>query len=136
MVPRVGCRRQERSTAGGWVVAGAVMLSTLACDDEGLVGPKGGDGQPRVAPLCELAGVPSDQVPAIGTEVAFANLTFTNPILLTHAADGSDRIFVAEQGGRVWVFDNDDVVAPGEAQVFLDVSVDCCGEEGLLAGFG
>ncbi|MEX0724809.1 MAG: PQQ-dependent sugar dehydrogenase, partial [Planctomycetaceae bacterium] len=57
------------------------------------------------------------------------------PILLTHASDGSNRIFVPEQKGIIHVFENDD--AATETKVFLDISTkvryrDKFNEEGLL----
>lgn len=56
---------------------------------------------------------------------------FTSPVQVTHAGDGTGRIFVVEQGGRVWV------VRDGmkQATPFLDLSdrVSCCGERGLLS---
>ena len=54
-----------------------------------------------------------------------------NPIHLTHAGDGSGRVFVVEQRGRIRI------VREGllEAQPFLDIRerVSCCGERGLLS---
>jgi uncharacterized repeat protein (TIGR03806 family) len=70
---------------------------------------------------------------------AFPNLTFTRPVFLGHAPDGTDRVFVVEQGGRVLVFPNRANVVPGEVSVFLDLSAAAGGpvsrasnEEGLL----
>ena len=55
---------------------------------------------------------------------------FTRPLLATHAGDGSDRLFIVEQGGVVSILRNGTV----EATPFLDISsrVSCCGERGLL----
>jgi len=50
---------------------------------------------------------------------AFPNLTFSDPVFLTHADDGSDRIFVVEQPGRIKVFQNSPTVS--EAKIFLDI---------------
>jgi glucose/arabinose dehydrogenase len=66
---------------------------------------------------------------------AFENLVFERPIVVTHAADGSDRVFVAEQDGIIKVFPNDADVE--EATVFLDIDERCRykdnqNEEGLL----
>lgn len=57
------------------------------------------------------------------------------PIVLTHANDGSNRIFVATQQGVIHVFKNDDKVT--ETKVFLDLSSrvrynDKQNEEGFL----
>lgn len=83
----------------------------------------------------------------IGFEVAFPDLQWTGwddgsesgrpnsfrPILLTHAGDGSGRIFLAEQQGKIHVFKKGDK----ETKVFLDLSEkvryrDNMNEEGLL----
>src|SRR5262245_46633369 len=50
---------------------------------------------------------------------AFPELKFRRPIVLTHANDGSDRVFVAEQTGKVFVFPNDESVE--EPTLFLDL---------------
>ena len=67
---------------------------------------------------------------------AFPNLSFQDPVGIYHAGDGTDRIFILEQQGRIKVFDND--MATTSAQTFLDITsiVDQDGwvytEEGLL----
>lgn len=65
-------------------------------------------------------------------EVAFPNLTFSNPLYLDHAGDGSDRIFVVEQAGRIKVFPNNSSVTT--TKTFLDITdrVTSGGETGLL----
>jgi glucose/arabinose dehydrogenase len=65
-------------------------------------------------------------------EVAFPNLTFSSAINLQNANDGTDRIFVVEQAGKIKVFQNQkDVTA---AKIFLDITdrVTSGGETGLL----
>jgi len=56
---------------------------------------------------------------------------FSRPAQLTHANDGTGRLFVVEQAGRVWVIDGGEVLS----DPFLDISgrVSCCGERGLLS---
>ena len=66
---------------------------------------------------------------------AFPNLTFNDPVGIYTANDGSNRLFVVEQEGRVKVFDNNPSTA--ETQMFLDITsiVEQDGgytEEGLL----
>ncbi|HET8548675.1 MAG TPA: PQQ-dependent sugar dehydrogenase [Bryobacteraceae bacterium] len=53
-----------------------------------------------------------------------------NPLLITHAGDGSGRQFIVEQAGRILILKNG-VVAQ---RPFLDIrsKVRCCGEQGLL----
>jgi len=66
-------------------------------------------------------------------EVAFPHLHFTRPLALVDPSDGSNRLFVVEQRGRIYVFENRSDVR--EAEIFLDISdrVNSKGnEEGLL----
>ncbi|MEP0823146.1 MAG: hypothetical protein HRF44_09885 [Ignavibacterium sp.] len=51
---------------------------------------------------------------------AFPNLRFDLPVDLQNPGDGSNRLFVVEQEGRIRVFEND----PGttESRVFLDLT--------------
>lgn len=65
-------------------------------------------------------------------EDAFPNLTFTNALDLQNAGDGSNRVFVVEQNGRIKVFLNDKSVY--STKTFLDIAdrVISGGETGLL----
>jgi glucose/arabinose dehydrogenase len=72
---------------------------------------------------------------AVSVERAFPNVTFERPIVVTHANDGTNRLFVAEQDGIIRVMPNDQDVE--EAAVFLDIDAKCKyadnqNEEGLL----
>ena len=50
---------------------------------------------------------------AIKATRAFLELKFFRPVLLTHAGDGTNRLFVASQKGKIHVFPNQsDVDAP------------------------
>jgi len=53
------------------------------------------------------------------------------PVHITHAGDGSGRLFVVQQGGQVRVIKNGVLLSTP----FLDISslVSCCGEQGLLS---
>lgn len=65
-------------------------------------------------------------------ENAFPALTFSGPTDIQHAGDGTNRLFVTEKSGRIWVLRNFN----GETQksLFLDLSdkVGVIGEAGLL----
>ncbi len=64
---------------------------------------------------------------------AYPSLTFSSPIFITHAGDGSNRMYVVEKGGLIKTFPNDSTVA--SATVFLDVTarlINNYTERGLL----
>ena len=78
-----------------------------------------------------LMGSP-DPMP-LEQERVFPALSFNRPLELTFAPDGSDRVFVVEQEGKIHVFPNDPGVTA--TTVFLDIRevVSRDGnEEGLL----
>jgi uncharacterized protein (TIGR03437 family) len=56
---------------------------------------------------------------------------FSRPVHITHAGDGSGRLFVVEQAGRIRIVRNGQVLT----EPFLDITsrVSCCGERGLLS---
>lgn len=65
-------------------------------------------------------------------EVAFPNLLFGNPVGIHHSGDGTNRLFVVDQEGVIYVFENlKDITT---ADLFLDVRdrVLFGGEQGLL----
>jgi len=87
------------------------------------------DGATAQAPARDAAA----PAPAVGIERVFPHLRFRRPVFLTHAGDGSGRLFVVEQQGVIRVFSPDPEVR--EAPVFLDIRdrVSRRGnEEGLL----
>ena len=64
----------------------------------------------------------------------FAALSLSEPIFLTHAGDGTDRLFAGERAGRIRVFPNRDDIA--DAAIFLDLRDSISsgpGEAGLLS---
>lgn len=98
----------------------------------------------------QVPGAEVDETPLpLETEVAFPDLKWTGwkpvtdagkpyplrPILLTHAGDGSNRVFVPTQQGVIHVFPNDQKAK--ETKIFLDMSAkvrykDEENEEGFL----
>ncbi len=68
------------------------------------------------SPSLAVADTPS----GLEVEKVFTNFRIDRPILLTHAGDGSNRIFVPSQKGTIYVFPNDPSVE--EPTVFLDIS--------------
>jgi glucose/arabinose dehydrogenase len=70
---------------------------------------------------------------AYSIESAFPNLSFTNPVGIYHAGDGTDRLFVVEQIGKIQVFNN--YPATSSINTFLDITNivnNNTNEEGLL----
>ncbi len=63
---------------------------------------------------------------------AFPDLTFTKPVDIRNAGDGTNRLFVVEQEGIIRTFPASD--RADVTHEFLDItgSVACCGEQGLL----
>lgn len=63
---------------------------------------------------------------------AFPNLSFEQPVDLQNAGDGTGRLFVVEQGGKIYAVDGTPTVAT--KQLFLDITsrVSSGGERGLL----
>jgi glucose/arabinose dehydrogenase len=87
------------------MLAAALLLVACGDDDNPIDnGGNGGIGEKYVYELVE----------------AFPNLTFSRPVDIRNAADGSDRLFVVEQTGRILVFANDAAVT--SAGVFLDIT--------------
>jgi uncharacterized repeat protein (TIGR03806 family) len=79
-----------------------------------------------------LLGSP-DPLPPLEIENAFPALVFTRPVAIASARDGSDRLFVCDQPGLIYVFENRADVQ--SARVFLDLRDRVGGdhfEEGLL----
>lgn len=109
----------------------AIVLTSaaaLACSDSS----SGGDGASVIGESREV-GSPS-ALPTIRLARVFSDLSFERPILLTHAGDGSGRIFVVEQRGTIKVFDPK--AQSREAAMFLDIQPKVYrghNEEGLLA---
>lgn len=78
-----------------------------------------------VAPVC------AQELERRELKQVFSNNDFSQPLFLTHAGDGSDRIFIVEKGGRIMVMPNRNTAL---ASVFLDLSavVNPIAEGGLL----
>lgn len=70
---------------------------------------------------------------------AFPGVTFDRPLLAVQPPDGTSRMFVVEQGGRVWSVDHPAPAPPAVAskRLFLDLSsrVSRAGNEEGLLGF-
>jgi glucose/arabinose dehydrogenase len=63
---------------------------------------------------------------------AFPNISLKRPLEFQNAGDGSGRIFIVEQGGKIFIVDNQN---DSKAELFLDISDrvdDSANEKGLL----
>lgn len=70
---------------------------------------------------------------ALRLDRVFPQLNFRRPVFLAGADDGTDRIFVVEQEGRIHVFSNEE--DPSSTTIFLDISDEVSregNEEGLI----
>ncbi len=81
----------------------------------------------QALPLPERASTAGEGV-SIETQLIASGLS--DPVKVTHAGDGSNRLFIVEQQGVIRIFRNGNVLG----NAFLDISADvsCCGELGLL----
>lgn len=99
------------------VIAAALALTTRRCAAFPQRDPRPPVPPPPPAPLLRLEEVASG---------------LKHPVHVTHAGDGSGRLFVVEQAGRIRIIDKDGRVLP---EPFLDIRprVRSGGEMGLLA---
>ncbi|WP_207232098.1 PQQ-dependent sugar dehydrogenase [Corallincola spongiicola] len=79
---------------------------------------------------------PFRQIPSLVLSPVFPDLALNKPLFLTHAGDGSDRIFLVEQGGAIKVVANGS--DGSDAKLFFDIQsatknrFTVSNEEGLL----
>jgi glucose/arabinose dehydrogenase/plastocyanin len=69
-------------------------------------------------------GVVSNNMPTLSVQLVAIASNLTSPTALTHAGDGSGRLFITDQAGKIFVVDSNKVLRPAP---FLDLS-------GKLAG--
>ncbi|MBI3854734.1 MAG: PQQ-dependent sugar dehydrogenase [Planctomycetes bacterium] len=83
------------------------------------------------AAVCALAQ--DSQIPGIGFEPAFEKIKIERCVVIAHPNDGTDRIFVVEQPGRVKWFENKPDAAEMRLALDLTAKVLSSGnEEGML----
>ena len=137
-------RRGSPARAAGVLAKAAILASVLvACSggdavvqrettpsaSAGATGP----GPSEPAPAAVASSTAQVGLKALAVEPAFPALAFLRPLHLTFPPDGTDRLFVTLQAGRIMVFENDEEVST--AQEFLDIRErvnDRGNEEGLL----
>ncbi len=108
----------------------AVLLAACAQEEAAQEAPYGLEQRVQVQGLTFPTGLASPG--PVDVVDAFPLLSFQEPLLLTHAGDGSGRVFVVERRGVVKVFANDP--AASTTVKFLDIhsKVITGGERGLL----
>jgi len=74
----------------------------------------------RVPNTSFLLSTAGDTLAEMDVEQVFTDIVFSQPVFLTHANDGSNRLFVVERAGRIIVFQND--IEVQSSQVFLDIT--------------
>jgi quinoprotein glucose dehydrogenase len=92
---------------------------------------------PLAADAQTFRGIDTQPLPGVVIERAFPSLRVTRPVVVTHAGDGSGRLFVCTQQGIISVFPNRQDVTEDQVQTFLDIDdrvvyKDNENEEGLL----
>jgi len=91
----------------------------------------------RIFSFCALVLLvgPLSHAQGVSLVRAFPNLSFTQPILLTHPPDGTNRIFVVQQNGVVLEFPNDSSVSSAKTLLTITSRLSATafnGEQGLL----
>ena len=69
--------------------------------------------------IIALFSLPGMSIAQYSLDLAFPNLTFQNPVELVNSGDGTNRMFVLTQNGKIFVFPN---TPSASAKIFLDLS--------------
>lgn len=117
------------------VAAAALAVLATACGSQSPTaspssGPTVTEPSPTPSPTPAPTPPPLRSGPdTLGLELVTG--TFALPTAVTNAGDGSERLFVVERGGRIWIVNRDGTVAPTP---FLDIAslIVSSNEQGLL----
>ena len=109
--------RQARSLAILIAAASAYLFSGCSQAES----QSDGQAHRTPQPTSQSPGAPdaAAAIPAIRLVPAFPKLTFNRPVFITHAGDGSGRLFIVEQSGRILIVENRDNA--DKTEVFLDI---------------
>ena len=98
--------------------------------------PPATPGRPATAKLITLVALVAVAVaisPATSQEIALVEIAggLTDPVYVIHSGDGTGRLFIVEQPGKIKIWDGTQVLPTP----FLDIEnlTSCCGERGLLS---
>ena len=124
--------RRVTHTAAKAVVAGALLCAACAgaaCTPRAAT-PSAPVSVPAPGPAPAVSGTGAVSLDALQVTLTPEASGLVQPVFVTNAGDGSNRLFVVEQGGRIRVIRNGHT-QPG---AFLDVSkrISTGGERGLL----
>ena len=112
-----------KESRGPTLLSGDFQAAADICLDstgERLLVPNMTGGTLSAIRLDAFAAVAIDETPLpVHNERAFPSLEFNRPVLLTHAGDGTNRVFVASQLGKVHVFPNKQTAS--KMETFLDI---------------
>jgi glucose/arabinose dehydrogenase len=117
------------------VAAAALAVLATACGSQSpTASPSSGPTVTAPSPTPSPTPAPTPPPLRSGPDTLGLELvtgTFALPTAVTNAGDGSERLFVVERGGRIWIVDRDGTVAPTP---FLDIAslIVSSGEQGLL----
>lgn len=115
------------ATAGfSWFVA---RLCTSDATESGAGSNPSPAVQAGILPASLLDDAPTATLRVVN---AYPNLTFEAPVEYTHANEGTNRVFVIEQAGRIRVFENDPAAATAGTYLDIRKKVAYGGEMGLL----
>src|SRR5882762_8239349 len=67
-----------------------------------------------------LSSIAADPLPTLDLTVAFPELKFNRPLWMEEAPDGTKRLFVVEQGGKVFTFPRERNAQ--DPKLFLDIT--------------
>ncbi len=112
--------------AGALVESGSSTALALVGDIIRVL-PDSSNGIGTIIPV--PAAIISRELPAVALEEVVTGLS--SPVKVTHAGDGSNRLFIVEQGGTIRVFKNNSLLPTPFLQISSQISTG--GERGLLS---
>jgi len=93
----------------------------------------------RVSNTSFLLSTAGDTLADMDLERVYTNLIFSQPVFLTHANDGTDRLFLVERAGVIIVFQNRDYFDMFINIKIINILIQAKGlivHRGLLIGVG
>jgi len=121
--------RGRRGTSAPLAIATALLLAAVATTSRAGADPSEPlDASTRNTLSPSAPSAPA--APSITLQTVIPS-GLSSPVALTHAGDGSGRIFITEQTGTIRIWNGTNLAATP----FLDIHtiVACCGEQGLLS---